>query len=241
MIIRKFAPLAALGLIAGLAACSDEAAAIDKEQGKRLSELNLSGAAPHALALMGPDVVRIVPGPRLAIHVDGDAADRLRFTLDDGTLGIRRARHDLPQISSKPITITVTMPAPSALTISGSGSINAAGLASKAEVSIAGSGDIATPGLTSEALKVSIAGSGTYRAGGKVGTLALSIAGSGHGDMAGLTVNQADVSIMGSGEARFASDGRVTGSVMGSGTVQVKGRAQCSVSAMGSGKLVCAP
>jgi len=241
MDIRKFAPLAALGLAAALSACSSNDISINGAKGKPLAELDLSGPPPHGVAVMGPDKVRITPGDKLAIHVDGDKDQvaKLRFTLKDGTLGILREKGLFAD--GTPVIITVTMPTPKELLMAGSGSISSPTLASKAEVSIAGSGDIETPSVAVDKLEVSIAGSGSYRAGGTVSSLELNIAGSGNGNMAGLKVDKADVSIAGSGDAAFASDGRVKASVIGSGTVRVKGRAQCEVSAMGSGKLVCEP
>jgi hypothetical protein len=65
---------------------------INGGEGKPLAELDQSGAPPHGLILLGPDKVQLRHGDKLAISVEGDAANaaQLRFTLKDGTLAILR-------------------------------------------------------------------------------------------------------------------------------------------------------
>jgi hypothetical protein len=88
-----FAPLAALGLAAMLAGCHQQVI-INGGEGKELADLDQSGAPPHGLILLGPDKVQLRHGDKLAISVEGDAANaaQLRFTLKDGTLAILRER-----------------------------------------------------------------------------------------------------------------------------------------------------
>jgi hypothetical protein len=232
-----FAALAPLGLVMALSACDHADVSINGEKGKPLAELDLSHASAQELVLLGPDKVRVHTGDKLAIHVDGDG-EPLRFTLKDGALSILRK----PGTStSESITIDVTMPAPSSLTMGGSGQITADSVAPKAQISILGSGTIETPHVTLTDLQVNIAGTGNYRAAGTAKALNLNIAGTGNAQLDGLTVDQADVSIAGTGDAQFASDGTVKASIIGTGSVHVKGRAKCEVSAMGTGKVVCEP
>lgn len=236
------APVVAIGMSALLAGCHDKADAVfHSEAGKPLAELDLSGPAPSKLALLGPDTVRIEPGEKLAIKVEGDPeqAAHLRFTLKDGTLGVLRDRKGWG--IGGPVSVLVTMPAPTSLTMAGSGKISAAALAREAAITIAGSGDVETPKVDGDKLEVSIGGSGAYRGAGHTGALKVNIAGSGSAIMPALKADQADLAIAGSGDTRFASDGVVRASIMGSGSVHVKGRAQCKVSALGSGSLVCEP
>ncbi|MEO0062169.1 MAG: hypothetical protein RLZZ08_729 [Pseudomonadota bacterium] len=237
---KTMAPVIALAAVGGLAACKGGEIRFNGHEGVPLSALDLTGTAPHELVLLGPDSVVITSGETFAVTVDGDsdAAEHLRFTLDDGALGILRARRDGWNGTGK-ATVHVTMPAPRKLVVAGSGSITASALADEAEVSIAGSGDLATSVVAARKLDVSIAGSGRYTAAGTVETLDLSIAGSGSGRMEGLKAGKASVSIAGSGDATFASDGAVDASIMGSGMVTVRGAARCTVSSVGSGKLVC--
>lgn len=237
---HAFAPIVAVALAAGLAGCENATVKINGEEGQPLSDLDLSGAPPQKLVLFGPDEVRVTPGDKLAIRVEGDAAttDALRFTLKDGTLGILR-KDKLFTDGDRTAVIAVTMPAPRTVTMAGSGRIVAPTLASAAKVHILGSGTIEATALTGDSLDLTIAGSGNFRAAGKVRALKLSIAGSGSAAMGALRIETAKLSIAGSGNAAFASDGAVNASIMGSGEVRVTGRARCTVSALGSGKLVC--
>lgn len=239
-IARALAPALALVIAAGVSGCDGATIKLNGEEGKPLAELDLTGAPPQELVLLGPDEVRITAGDKLAISVAGDAeaTDTLRFTLKDGALGILR-KDKLFAKDGKTAVITVTMPAPREVVMAGSGRIEAQALASTAKVTIAGSGNIEAPAISGEKLELTIAGSGNFRAAGDVKRLDLTIAGSGSAAMDALRAETAKVTIAGSGDASFASDGEVEASIVGSGNVTVKGRARCKLSAVGSGKLVC--
>ncbi len=229
---------AAIGLLAG---CHHGTVTIDDTDGVPLAQLDMKGAAPHGLTLAGPDNVQITTGDTLAITVDGDAdqAAQLRFVLKGDSLGIGR-RGEMAA-NTTPLTIHVTMPPASALTLAGSGKITAPALASNVAITVAGSGKVTTPAVAAKDLTATVAGSGSYSAAGHVDTLTLSIAGSGDAPMAGLTVGKAVVTVAGSGSGAFTSDGTVDGNIVGSGEVTVHGKAKCTVNAIGSGKLVCQP
>lgn len=240
-LVKAFAPIAAVALSGVLSGCDGANVKIDGAEGKPLSDLDLNGAPPHGLVLLGPDEVRIRQGDKLAITIDGDPelVEAMRFTLKDGTLGVLRKEGSW---SSKGTAIVnVTMPAPESLVAAGSGSIRAESLGSKAEVTIAGSGDVETMNVVADALEVTIAGSGSYRAAGTAGKLDMTIAGSGEAAMDALKAGNASVTITGSGRSAFASDGKVDARIMGSGVIRVQGRATCEVKATGSGRLVCEP
>ncbi len=237
---KAFAPIIAVVMAAGVSGCDAANIRLNGEEGKPLSELDLTGPAPDEVVLLGPDEVRITPGDKLAITVEGDAAvkDQMRFTLKDGALGVLRKDKTFSG-DDKIAIVNVTMPAPKELVMAGSGKITAAALASSVKVTIAGSGLIETPAVQGDSLDLTIAGSGNYRAAGNVRRLDLTIAGSGSAAIDALKAETVKVTIAGSGSAAFASDGDVDATIMGSGDVTVKGRARCKVSAMGSGKLVC--
>ena len=242
-ILRGVAPLAALAFAAAASGgCDKMHVSINGEEGKKLSELDLTGAPPTEVALLGPDTVRIAQGEALAISVDGDpeVVEEMRFTLKDGKLGILRKG---PRVNDDRVaTVNVTMPAPKKLMMAGSGKIFAPALAREsARVTVAGSGAVETERVETDELKVDIAGSGSYRAAGNAKSLRLAIAGSGDARMGALKVDEAKVDIAGSGDSTFASDGNVRANIMGSGEVRVIGRATCKVSSMGSGRLVCEP
>jgi hypothetical protein len=231
-----FTSLAALAVAAAVSGCDGAEVRID--EGKPLSELDMTGEAPKSLALYGPDEVNIQSGEKLAISVAGDqgAADDLRFSLKDGSLGIGRKNGSS---ASGTAVVNVTMPPPGKLVAAGSGKIRSQALANEAQVTLAGSGDIETMNVAADRLKVTIAGSGGYRAAGRATRLELNIVGSGNAAMEGLKTDTASIKIAGSGRSTFSSGGEVNASIVGSGEVTVRGRARCKVSVAGSGKLVC--
>lgn len=237
--VKAFAPVIAIALTAGLSGCDNAKIKFNGEEGKKLADLDTTGAPPTSVALLGPDTVRITEGAKLAITVEGDAdtAKNMRFNLKDGTLGV--LRKDGSWKDSKTVTVNITLPALREITSLGSGTIHAAKLTGDAKITVAGSGYAETPDVSADTLEVSIAGSGSYRGAGQAKLLELSIAGSGSAEMDALKVGDADINIAGSGDARFASDGTVKASMLGSGEVTVRGRAICTVNAVGSGRLVC--
>lgn len=238
-IIKGLAPVAALAMGTIVAGCDGVNVQIGDSNGVPLAELDQSGPAPEKIILAGPDRVHVATGDALNIAVSGDqaAVDALRFTLEDGALGIMRAKDSGKDIGTA--TVRVTMPSLTAITMAGSGMLEAGELTGEADVTIAGSGSAKVRNIRATTLDLTIAGSGDFEAAGAVETLDLTVAGSGAGRMAGLKVDKADISIAGSGSTEFASDGTVDASIIGSGSVSVIGSAECTVSAMGSGILKC--
>ena len=248
--VKALTPVFAIAIAAGVSGC-DRKVKIDTDtgkvtvtghsDGKKLSELDLTGPVPDELVLAGPDEVQLTQGDKLAITVDGDpdAAAKLRFALKDGTLSVMREGKWFGGDGSKRAVVHVTMLAPKSITMAGSGKITAPVLAREAKVTVAGSGEIEAPALAGDKLDLTIAGSGSFRGAGAVKQLDLTIAGSGSAALGGAKTDNAKVTIAGSGDAAFASDGNVEATIMGSGSVKVTGRARCKVSAMGSGELIC--
>lgn len=219
-------------------------------EGVPLDQLDMGDEAPTEVILSSGDNLHIVEGPDFAITLQGSKAaqDRVRLALEDGVLFVMRdgdggLDHDADDAGEDdtggPATITVTMPAPRSLTLSGPGYLTADALASKADIVIAGSGRIKAPAMAVDALCVTIAGSGSIKGGGTAGRLEVSVAGSGSARLDDLRVDEADIDIAGSGSVTFACDGTVNATIVGSGNVTVRGRARCQVQSMGSGSLIC--
>jgi len=240
-LVKRLAPVAAIALSAAVAGCGDMNIEINGEEGVPLAELDMSGDPPTELVLAGPDQVVLTEGEALAIDVegDGDAVDLVRFSNEDGTLAVSRANGKWSDTGTA--IVRVTMPAPTAIVIAGSGSVEAPAMADDADITIAGSGRADVANLAATKLEVTIAGSGSMSVAGTAQEMELSIVGSGKSEMDGLKVDKADVTVAGSGDASFASDGEVDASVVGSGNVTVTGNAKCTIDAMGSGTLTCNP
>lgn len=243
-ILKAVAPVAAIGLATALSGCNADVN-IGGEKGVPLDQLDLTGDAPKHVILAGPDKVIVTSGKTFRISVDGDdeIVDRLRFTHADGELGVLRESGDWSDWSSKDgyATVNVTLPRLEAVTIAGSGSVEAASLTGDAEINLVGSGNAKISKVSADKMELTVAASGNLEAVGTAKELKISIAGSGQANMPELSTDEAEVSIMGSGSASFASDGEVSASIMGSGNVRVIGRAKCEVNSMGSGSVVCEP
>src|SRR5690606_297729 len=135
-LFRTMGPLAGLVALGALAGCEGP---WDGSSGVPLAELDLSGDAPHAVALLGPDTVTITEGAQFAVAVEGDEAvvERLRFRLEGGTLGIGREEwRDWPggRDDAGIATVRITMPAPRELSMAGSGRMTSDALAREAKV-----------------------------------------------------------------------------------------------------------
>lgn len=237
--VRAIAGVAAFGLTTALAGCGSADISFGGEKGVPLAELDMSGTAPTAIALLGPDNVKVTRGDKLTISVDDDADDNLRFALSKGQLGIAREGWKIGQ-SIKGATVNITLPMLSDVVLAGSGNLVTDQMGGQeAKIVIAGAGTVEARAIDAEKLEVDVVGAGKLRAAGKAKDLKLTVAGSGDAEMDGLNADTAKVDVAGSGSARFASNGQVNANIMGSGEVRVFGRATCKVSAMGSGKLVC--
>ncbi|MEX0343198.1 MAG: head GIN domain-containing protein, partial [Erythrobacter sp.] len=204
-LLKGLAPVAALAGAALVAGCDGMNIQIGDSEGVRLSELDMAGAAPAELVLAGPDTVIVSEGTALDIDVSGDddAVEALRFSLDGDTLGISREKNSWRDRGNA--TVRVTMPSLRAITLAGSGDIEAPSMTGRADVTIAGSGTAKVAAFDAESLDLTIAGSGDFTGGGKVDKLDMTIAGSGKAGMRDLQVGDADISVAGSGDAEFAS------------------------------------
>lgn len=221
--------------------CDSDNFRFNGKTGVKLDDLDMGDDAPDEVVLVGPDHVVISEGEDFTISLQGDdeTKEGVRFLVEEDTLYI--LRDDLCGPGEDRATISVTMPAPSKITIAGAGELATSTLAKEAEVLIAGAGQLSVLDIDIDELDVTIAGSGHFTAGGKVEELELSVAGSGIAEMSGLMVGKAGIDIAGSGNSTFACDGEVEAHIMGSGNVTVRGSARCRVQSMGAGCLVCEP
>ena len=236
---KHAAPIAALAIGASLSGCGITAVDWNKVDGVPLAELDMAGETPDEIYLVGPDKLIITDGDVMAITVEGnaDAGEALRFDLDGNKLTIARDQ-DVYSGSGK-AEIRLTIPAPKSLGIAGSGDIEAAKMASRAEIKIAGSGRIAVASIDAEQLTVDIAGSGDVSAAGTAKDLGIDMAGSGNVRLGELMADTVTVEIAGTNNVDLASNGSVSGEIAGSGKINVTGSAECTVETAGSASLIC--
>ncbi len=236
---KRAAPIAVLALGMAVSGCGVVPGYWNEVDGVPLAELDVSGDAPGAITLVGPDRLVITEGDVMAITVEGsaDAGEALRFDLDGDELTIARDQNVYDGSGNAEIRLTI--PAPKSLGIAGSGAIEAATMAKSAEIEIAGSGSITVTSLDADELDVDIAGSGDVTAAGTANALAIDIAGSGNVRLRELMADTVTVSIAGSGDVEVSSNGSVKANIAGSGDISVTGSASCSVETAGSGTLTC--
>lgn len=234
---RRGLALALLAAGGTLAGCDGGDMTINGQSGVPLAQVEIAGPPPSEVVLSSGDTVIITVGDTFALTVEGSDTESLRFVRDNKVIGVLR---EADWNGNSNATIRITMPAPSELTIAGSGTIKAPALARTAEISIGGSGVVEFGQVAADKLGINIGGSGTVRGAGTVKTLEIAIGGKGDVEMAGLKADIADIAIGGTGDVSFASDGEVTASIAGAGDVNVTGNAKCTVSAFGSGSLNCA-
>src|SRR3569832_1165956 len=132
-VLKAVAPVVALAIAGGLAGCDNADVRVNGKEGVPLVELDLSGEAPCEVTLLGPDTVDIRDGEKLSIEVEGsdEAKERMRFVLDNGSLGILRKHSDWS--GGGTATVIGTVPAPAKLTVAGSGKMTADSVSDRPE------------------------------------------------------------------------------------------------------------
>lgn len=105
-------------------------------------------------------------------------------------------------------------------------------------LSITGSGDIQARGLSGRALRIQVAGSGNVAASGTVQQVEVRVAGSGAVDLTAVKAAEVDVTVSGSGDVAAYAAKRARIVLSGSGAVSVSGNPpQRSVDTSGSGRV----
>lgn len=196
-----------------------------------------------AVRLAGAPRMIVRAGPRFSVSAEGPAAAfaNFRVVLDGRTLTVGQRYDGRPATAADSrLVVHVTLPALSAASVGGSGSIDAdrAG-GPRFAGAVGGSGTLRIARLDAQDAELSVGGSGAIAAAGAVGTLKARIGGSGSIAAPDLRVTRADVSIGGSGSIRAAVSGEASVSMAGSGSVDLGPQAHCRVSKAGSGRVRC--
>ncbi len=165
-----------------------------------------------------PVTVYVMKGAH-KVEVEGpaEAVGKMQIEVKKNNLNIERDEK-LRSWKGEGVTVYVTMP-------------NISGL------SIGGSGDIVVKDDFKEMgdLGLYIGGSGNIKVAGMAKNVKVSIAGSGNVDASGLNANKCEVSIAGSGDAKVGEMQALDVSIAGSGSVGYKGNPEVSKSIAGSG------
>ncbi len=196
-----------------------------------------------AVTLGGAASVDVRVGRAWSVRAEGpaEAFANLRIVRNGRSLEIgRRYEGGRRAELDKRITVHVTLPALTALTLGGSGrlSTDQAGGGDFA-ANVGGSGDLSIGRLKARVAEFNLGGSGSIAVAGQVGQLEVSLGGSGRMVAPGLRADTAVVSVGGSGNVRATVAGVAQVSMAGSGSVDLGPNARCTVSKIGSGTVRC--
>lgn len=197
--------------------------------------------------LMGPDSIRVLPGPRFAVTAEGPQAtlDQLDLRVEHGVLKVgRMAKKGWHWNTNKAaVHITITMPVVHGVTLSGAGDVDvlAPVKGDRFVADVSGTGDLKIQSASVQAVEVHISGTGDVSLSGDADQLTLGVSGTGDVDARNLNARLARLDVSGVGDIRAHVSERVTGGISGVGDIDVTGGAQCDMSSSGAGAVHCAP
>lgn len=207
---------------------------------------NVSGF--NQVAMSGSYDMKIIQGTeeRLILEGDPEVLSNIETEVEGKLLRIKRKKNkwgdegwDSGWNNNKRVTITLYCREMEAISLSGSGDIDASsGLRSdKLALSTAGSGDIKAK-LQVKRLNVSIAGSGEMELTGEADEMNISAAGSGDIRALDLRTKECSISSAGSSDSAVNVSDKLAVSISGSGDVRYKGRPRLDkLSVSGSGSV----
>ncbi|NVO85463.1 head GIN domain-containing protein [Hymenobacter terrestris] len=197
-----------------------------------------------AVSLGGSMQVVYRQGSPQKVEVQGDTEDlaQIETVVENGKLRIQtKPGGNLKWSNLKgKVTIYVTAPTVTALSVGGSGSLRAAEpiRAEKLRLAVGGSGSLVLASVTAETIDSSVAGSGSLKIGGGSATSQqISISGSGGVSAEALTSKTCEVRVAGSGSCRVQATETLDARLAGSGGVYVRGNPRVSSSTAGSGRV----
>lgn len=208
-----------------------------KGDGEMISkEIKLDPFDAIGLAIPADVILKQGSPQRVEIDAEQNIINNIKTKVRDGSWNI--AFKEKVRKHEK-ITIYITIPDLTAVSVAGSGDVMSKGAfknMGNLDVSIAGSGDVKLKG-DSKKLNISVAGSGDVEMQGSATSVDISIAGSGDVNLEDLSAGNCDISIAGSGNCKVNSEGSLDVSIVGSGDVYYTGGAKVNSSVMGSGKV----
>jgi putative autotransporter adhesin-like protein len=193
-----------------------DAATAAKNHGSGVAATETRTLAPFTrIELAGSNNVQIVVGgpQSVAVHGDDNLVTRVKTAVRDGALVIST----LGTFETvAPMSVDVSVPSLTALTLSGSGNVDAHGVAATS-------------------FAVSLPGSGNLRVTGTAGKLDATLDGSGNESLFGLRTQRARADVSGSGNIFVDVARTLDASISGSGTIVYHGNPAVTQRVSGSG------
>jgi hypothetical protein len=195
------------------------------------TEVNLGGSARVIVKQGSPQSVVVEASPEALAEFETVVKNKqLR-------LGFRRDNDMKFKIRDRgPVTVYVTAPSLTGLTVAGSGQLDTDGpiKAESMNLSVAGSGNLRVTQLSATSLQTSVAGSGNLQIAGTCPQHEISISGSGDVKAQDLKAETCKVRISGSGNAYVYASKTADARISGSGNVFVAGGGQMTSSPTGA-------
>jgi len=203
-------------------------------------ERDAGGFQQVSFALMGRMVLRPGDTESVTITADDNIMRLIEAEVRDGVLHVgRTSEAGMAQLRpSEEIVYEVTYRELSGLSLSGSGSMDLAGLETPfLELSLSGSGAVIVKGLEGGQIRTSISGSGAINLSGTADSHSLDLSGSGTYRTGELVSRDARLTISGSGTAVVNATETLSVMLSGSGVVRYMGDPDLTESVSGSGAI----
>lgn len=198
------------------------------------------------LRVEGPYTVRVRTGAKPTVQARGPQSriDKLIVEPRGDTLVVTTEKSwnwsGLNWSGNDTVFVDITVPALSAVTLTGSGDLSIDRIRATAfAATLTGSGDLTIGRLDSSRLNASITGSGDLTISGKTGRAETSVRGSGDLRGQGLAVDLLSASVAGSGNIAIGPTRVARANIVGSGDIHVAGRPSCTKTKVGSGDIHC--
>lgn len=174
----------------------------------------------------------------VVVEADDNLQEHIETTVKDNVLRIGTKTPRLSWISSKNITVYVTLPELTKASVSGSGNMQSDDLfsAGSFNVSVSGSGNCKLK-VNATDLDAHISGSGSINITGTSDNSTVGISGSGNYRGLSMETKDANFRISGSGSAETTVNGKLDAHISGSGGVRYKGNASVNARTSGSGRV----
>lgn len=199
---------------------------------------NLKGFSKVSFGIAGDLKIKI--GPEFSVVLEGTKNDLQEVVTEVSGDKLLIKQESWRFHFNDKVSVFVTMPSISGLSVSGSGRaeiLDAISDADNLNLNVSGSGNLITAGLVVDELNCDISGSGniTIKSEGSADRGDITISGSGGYSGESMEIDHLDVNISGSGHCLCKAGDSLTASISGSGNVTYKGDPKIDAHVSGSG------
>lgn len=210
-------------------------------QGQSKEDRDLDGFSKVSFGVPGDLYIEFGQDFNVVLEGDRDDLEETVTEVTSGRLIIRRERNFWSNADNR-ITVRITMPEISGLSVSGSGKaqiVDDVKDADELELAVSGSGRLLTAGISADTFGCNISGSGNVVIDGEGSADRGEISISGSGNYAGenMEIDHLTIRLSGSGNCTCKAGDELNASVSGSGNVDYYGNPKLDARVSGSGKV----